>query len=502
MPPFENPQAYNAPPGSPSTVGSQIRTDYYQRKALVEAAKEMYFGQLADVVSMPKNMGKTIKRYHYMPILDDRNINDQGIDAQGVSTVAAFVANVTIHKQTIQLQAPAAEGGLSYYFEGMATGANSAAAVTAADAIAEGKAWAWAIQMGFVAPATANYAAALVILTGAGWTETVHAVGDEYANYGNLYGSSKDVGTIAAKIPVLSEFGGRVNRVGMKRIELEGTLEKFGFFDEYTQESLDFDTDEDLLMHITEESVKAANEITEDQLQIDLLNSAGVVRYAGNATSTATLNGSTAAGNLEDVIVYDDLVKLGIELDNNRTPKNTKVITGSRMIDTKVVNAARYAYIGSELIPLFMRMTDYHGEKAFISVAQYGDAGTIVRGEFGAVHDFRLIVVPEMMHWAAAGAAVVNTADEIAVWSVNSAGAAKVNVYPMLVVGDGSFTTVGFQTDGKTVKFKITHKMPGKEIADRNDPYGEVGFYSIKWYYGFMLLRPERLAVMKTVALL
>ena len=54
--------------------------------------------------------------------------------------------------------------------------------------------------------------------------------------------------------------------------------------------------------------MKAANEITEDQLQIDLLNSAGVVRYAGNATSTATLNGSTAAGNAEDVVVYDDLI--------------------------------------------------------------------------------------------------------------------------------------------------------------------------------------------------
>jgi N4-gp56 family major capsid protein len=293
-----------------------------------------------------------------------------------------------------------------------------------------------------------------------------------------------------------------VNRVGFKRIEIEGSLEKFGFFDEYTQESLDFDTDEELLMHITEESVKAANEITEDQLQIDLLNAAGVVRYAGNATSTATLGGGTAASNAEDVVVYDDLVKLSIELDQNRTPKTTKLITGSRMIDTKVINAARYAYIGSELQPAFMRMTDYHGEKAFIPVAQYGEAGTVARGEFGAVDCFRLIVVPEMMHWDAAGATVGSTADEVAMWSTDAAGVAKVNVYPILVIGDGSFTTIGFQTDGKTVKFKITHKPPGKETADRNDPYGETGFYSIKWYYGFMTLRSERIALIKTVATL
>lgn len=498
---FEAPNVWGD--GTNSTVGPQIRTDYFQRKALVEAAKEAYFGQLADVTAMPKNMGKTIKRYHYMPILDDRNINDQGIDASGVSLAADWVANVTIAKQVIILVAPAAEGGSSYYFEGLATGATAVAAQGVADDKAEFKVFSWAIMNGYVAPATASYAAAKTALEGAGWTVTPQNTADEYTNYGNLYGSSKDVGTIQSKIPALSETGGRVNRVGFKRIELEGTLEKFGFFDEYTQESLDFDSDADLLMHITNESVKAANEITEDQLQIDLLNAAGVVRYAGDATSTATLNGSTAGGNAEDVVVYDDLVKLGIELDNNRTPKNTRIITGSRMVDTKVVNAARYAYIGSELQPALMRMTDYHGNQAFVPVAQYGAAGTIARGEFGAVADFRFIVVPEMMHWEGAGAVVGSTADEVCYWSTNPGGTAgHVNVYPILVVGDGSFTTIGFQTDGKNVKFTITHKKPGRETADRHDPYGEIGFYSIKWYYGFMVLRPERIAVLKTVATL
>ena len=73
-------------------------------------------------------------------------------------------------------------------------------------------------------------------------------------------------------------------------------------------------------------------------------------------------------------------------------------------------------------------------------------------------------------------------------------------MFPILAVGDESFTTIGFQTDGKTVKFKIIHKKPGEETADRTDPYGEPGFMAIKWYYGFMALRPERLAVLKTVA--
>lgn len=502
--PYEAPNAYGDPVGgTPSDVGAQIRTDLYERKSLVEAAKHAYFGQMASTKNMPKNMGKTIKMYHYLPILDDRNQNDQGIDAAGISTGAAFVAAQSIVSQTISAEAPASEGSGTLYFAGQAKSDTLANAKTAADNVAEGNLFGWSISNGFVPAATANYAAAVVVLEAAGWTVTVLSSTDDlYSNYGNLYGSSKDVGTVAAKIPVLSEFGGRVNRVGHKRIQLEGTLEKFGFFDEYTQESLDFDTDSELLMHITSELVKAANEMTEDQLQIDLLNAAGVVRYAGGATSTVTIGGSTAAANAEDVLTYDDLVKLDIELDDNRTPKDTKLIAGSLMTDTRVVNASRYAYMGSKLQPAIMRMTDYHGDKAFLPIAQYASAGKIARGEFGTVANFRIVVVPEMMHWSAAGADVGDKSDEVAMWSQQEDGTAAIDVFPFLVIGDGSFTTVGFQTNGKTVKFTITHKGPGKDNATRDDPFGEVGFYSIKWYYGFMVLRPERIALLKTVATL
>jgi len=391
-------QQYNDPAGNPavpSNIGTQFNTFYYQKKALIEAAKEQYFSQMADVTAMPKHMGKTIKRYHYIPLLDDANINDQGIDAAG-----ATIAN------------------------------------------------------------------------------------------GNLYGSSKDIGNIVGKFPVLSENGGRVNRVGFKRKELEGSINKFGFFDEYTKESLDFDTDEELEMHVNREMIMGANEINEDMLQIDLLNAAGVIRYGGAAAATNQITGE----GTESLIDYNDLMRLGIDLDNNRCPKSTKMITGTRMVDTRVIDNARFMYIGSELIPMVKKMVDNFGNQAFVAAQHYAAGTTLARGEIGAIGDFRIIVVPEMLHWAGAGAnaTVANEGYR------TSAG--KYNVYPMLVIGDSSFTTIGFQTDGKTVKFDITHKKPGKETADRTDPYGETGFMSIKWYYGFMTLRPERIAVCKTVA--
>jgi len=386
------PQSYNDPvDGTPSNIGTQIRTDSYIKRALIEMRKEQYFGQLANVTNLPKHMGKKIKKYHYLPLLDDANINDQGIDATGT---------------------------------------------TIAD--------------------------------------------------GNLYGSSKDVGSIPGKMPILSETGGRVNRVGFKRKEIEGSIAKFGFFDEYTQESLDFDTDAELMMHINREMLNGANEMTEDLLQIDLLNAAGVVKFAGDATTDAELDGA-------DEVTYGDLLRLQIDLDNNRTPKHTKVLTGTRMVDTRTIPACRVMYVGSELQPLLEGMVDLHGDKAFIPVEKYAAGGNVLTGEVGTVARFRVIVVPEMMKWEGAGADATANATHFKTGT-------KFDVLPMLVVGDSSFSTIGFQTDGKTVKFNITHKKPGTETADRTDPYGETGFMSIKWYYGFLLERGERIALVKTTA--
>lgn len=454
--------------GDPSTIGTQIQQMYYIKEALIDLVKEQYFSQLADVTSMPKNMGKTIKRYHYIPMLDDQNINDQGIDAAGavISMTAYEVILPSLVLATFAVQADADAAVAAINAVRAATAVKTGAGpYTVTNAV---------VNLGKTTSTLANNVKAAV-------KGTVVIQGS-----GNLYGSSKDVGTIAGKLPVLSETGGRVNRVGFKRKELEGTFEKFGFFDEYTQESMDFDSDADLMKHINREMLRGANEITEDKLQIDLLNSAGTIRYAGDATSNATLGAN-------DVVTYSDIMHLSIDLDTNRTPKQTTIITGSRMVDTKVIPAGRIMYVGSELLPTLKAMKDLHNNQAFIEVQKYAAAGNLVTGEVGMIDQMKIVVVPEMMKWAGAGAPV---GTDVGYYD----NGARFDVFPMLVVGDASFTTIGFKTDGKSVKFTIMHKPPGEETADRVDPYGETGFMSIKWYYGFMVLRPERIGLIKTVA--
>ena len=405
---------YNAPAdGQKSSIdgagSDQMNTFFWLKKALIESRKEQYFMPLSSTINMPKHFGKTIKVFEYVPLLDDRNINDQGIDANG-----ATIAN------------------------------------------------------------------------------------------GNLYGSSKDIGTITSKLPTLTENGGRVNRVGFTRLSREGSIHKFGFFTEFTQESLDFDSDDGLKEHLSRELLNGAVQLTEAVLQRDLLAAAGTVLYAGAALIDGEVTGEvvpevpgTSPEIPASLVSYSNLMRLDQILNDNRTPKQTKVITGSRLIDTKTISAGRVMFIGSELVPLIRGLKDQFGNQAFIPVQQYGDAGTIMNGEIGSVDAFRIVVVPEMLHWAGAGAEVD---DNPGYRTSMVGGVERYDVYPMLVVGDDAFVTIGFQTDGKTVKFTVLTKMPGKETADRNDPYGETGFSSIKWYYGILVKRPERIGLVKTVA--
>ena len=429
-----NENFYNSPSstasGTASSMGPQAITDYYFKKALIAVRDHQYFMPLADVRAMPKHMGKKIKQDVYVPLLDDLNINDQGINADG---------NVLDKTKWSGWNASGVETGYAY--------ADAAAAQS-----------------------------------GAG------ADGQIAKNGQHLYGSSKDTGTIQSKIPLLRENGGRVNRVGFTRRQIEGSLLKRGFFTEYTQESMDFDTDSELLSHIVEEALVGANELTEAELQADLITNA---TSNGTAYFMSAATGETSTNKLavDEVVTYTDLMNLSIALDDNKTPRGTKIIAGSRMIDTKTINGGRIMYVGSALIPVLRAMQDLHSQPAFVSVEKYADAGNVVNGEIGTVDQFRIVVVPEMQYDAGGGAASADTP---------GTGANGADIYPMLVVGDGAFTTIGFQTDGKSVKFSVIHKKPGKEIAALEDPYGEVGFYSIKWYYGFMALRPERLGIIWT----
>ena len=128
-------QLYNAPPGSPSTIGNQFNTFYWDRRSLIDAAWEMFFSPLADVRSMPANYGKELKVFYYVPLLDERNVNDQGIDASGVAISNADYM-VTL------------KGSYSYVVEAGATALAAAVnAIQASAATKSGSATPWTVTI-------------------------------------------------------------------------------------------------------------------------------------------------------------------------------------------------------------------------------------------------------------------------------------------------------------------------------------------------------------------
>ena len=477
--------------GSNSSVGSQFNTFEYKRKALIETAKSEYFSPLGDTETLTKHYGQEIKKYHYLPLLDDRNLNDQGLDANGTGIL--YSREITVTGTLVgTLTTPVVPAASVYSVYGQGVDAAAAQADAEAAAIVKWGVMGYNISSGVYATIAAIVAAD----GGAGNMDIV--LGAAVEGVVALYGSSKNPGFITGKMPTLTETGGRVNRVGFKRIEISGTIANYGFFYEWSKDSMDFDTDKDLMMHINRENVRGARELSEDLLQNDLLGAAGTIRYTGDAVSIAT-TGHNATAALNSIVTYDDLVKLGISLDEARCPKDTKAITGSRDTDVLNIAAARYMFVGSELIPTIMRMTDYHSDKAFTAIEKYAQKGAngkyvnALHGEIGAVAGFRIVVVPEMMSYSGQGE-VVGADATLLNDGVNY------NVYPMLAVGSGSFANIKFQSSGDTSdKFKIIVRKPGT-FANVDDPYEKIGYSSIQFWQGTLVLRPEWIGAVLTLA--
>jgi N4-gp56 family major capsid protein len=362
--------------GTTSSIGTQFNDKFWSRAAVIEAKKKKVFSQMGDRLTQPKNFGDKIVKYHELPILHASNVNDQGIDANGVT-----IAN------------------------------------------------------------------------------------------GNLYGGSKDLSTQKGAFPTLTEEGGMVNRVGMKRLTLEADVSEFGFYMAFTKRSLEMDTEKGLLARYSRGVGEAQGDIREAQVQASLITQSEQNRvFAGSATSQVTVDETSE-------LTFQSLRNMDKSLKDARCPKDTKLIDGSTKVGTSTVGKARYVYVGAEMIPTLEDM-QHNNKDLWVPVEMYASAGNIAEGEIGKIGQFRFIEVEEMPSYQGVGADATGSATH---YETDD----KFDVFPVLFVGSGSFATVGFEGDVA----RVTTVMPKADA--HNDVYGKKGAVSISWYYGFMTLRPE-----------
>lgn len=395
---------YNAPPGTPSSIGPNEIVKYLNRKAIIEAVKYSHFSKLSSVQNLPAHYGKTITKYRYYPLISDLNTNLQGIDAAGVAQ------------------------------------ANSSG--------------------------------------------------------GNLYGSSRDFGLITSKIPLVSEGADRVNRVGLTRTSVSASITRVGFFAEWTDEAMHFDSDMELMTHFTDELVKGAEQLKEALLQLDLINGAGVSRYAGTATSLATVS---AEGAGAAKLTYNDVLRLSITLDTNRAPKRFTILKGSTLVDTATVNGARALFIPPELIQTFMEMKNSNDTEMFIPIEKYASQTATLEGEIGAVAGFRVIVHQEMIKHVGNATGPIGAAVSANPGYYATSG--RYDVFNCLAVCAESFTSIGFQTNSpEAPKFNLVIKKPGPDMVTRDNPFGNKGLASIQFYYGTLIERSDWIGRLRCVA--
>jgi N4-gp56 family major capsid protein len=323
-------------------------------------------------------------------------------------------------------------------------------------------------------------------------THGLDSAGNAIANQ-NLYGSSMNIDDILNNAPTLTEYGGRVNRIGFTRTTYEATCQEFGIFFEWTRNSIKFDSDMELYGILVKDLLEAGYYINEDRIAVDLIKGAGVVGYGGNATKLSEVTGEATAAEVS-VIDYEHLIRLSGILDENKCPADTMIYEGSRNIDTRTIGRARFAFIGSELRSTVLKVTDYFGNQALINSRQYAtttlhghglqDKG-VFTGEIGAMDNgFRFVVIDRMPYEAGKGHDVTTNG------GYRESGG-KYDCYPMLVVGSGSYSNLKFSADYKeSGLFEINWKNP-KNNGGSHDPFHRNGYYSISFSQGTLIVRPE-----------
>jgi len=416
---------------SGSSIGKQFNDKFWSRAAVIEAKRNKIFSQLGSKETQKKHYGDTLVKYHEIPILHPSNINDQGIDANGIKLTA----------------------GTWYAYDADGVSVNN--------------------DVGYATLQLAKDAAG--------------ATGSVKSGNGNFYGGSKDILVQKGAFPALTEEGGMVNQVGMKRLDISATVTEFGFYMSFTKKQLDMDTEKGLLGRYSRSVGEAQGDIREAQIRADLLTASETNRtFAGDAMTLADLD-------KDDSLTFSSLRLMDKSLKDARCPKDTKLIDGSKKIGTSTVAKARYVYVGSEMIPTLEDMTITNGsleKEVWVPVEMYASAGTIAEGEIGKIGQFRFIEVEDMPIYAGVGADSDadddDVSDEANYYTTHTdTNEWKYDGLPVLFVGSGSFATVGFEGDVA----RVTTILPKPDAY--NDVYGKKGAVSISWYYGFMALRPE-----------
>ena len=219
---------------------------------------------------------------------------------------------------------------------------------------------------------------------------------------------------------------------------------------------------------IPAEMVKITGETMAEVLEL--------VRYGVlKAGSTVIYGNSTSRANVNTVISLNALRKAARTLESNRAKRVTTRVAPGVNFGTRAIQPAFVVFIHTDAV------SDVRNLPGFVKVEEYGQFKPIHDMEIGSCEDFRFIKSPLLVPFLASGAATLN--------GCLSVGAANVDVYPFLVIGEDAWGQVALKGMNaiKPVKLSSTQQ-------NHANPLGQFGFVGASTWFNAVRLNEAWMA--------
>ena len=442
-----------------NTIERQFRPEFVTKAVVEMPMRKKFFSNRSNRIAMPKNYGDTLTREVRLPMIHKDNMVDGNVDA----TVAGIIKNeyARVKKTTgLVVQRYNAES----YFK----------------------------RDGSVSLAQAQEDARNAAVNDLAADEEVKSTAGAILNGSASYALTK------GPLVELPEEGGVVNLLNSLTKLVSAKISFHGVAAKYTVRSINLDSRVGQVAVKIKELARAVGEIKEIQVQSSIL-SAAELNMMPSTSNSAVVDMSDLDG--VDTLTNDTLTAFEQELLRDDVPLDTEILQGVDLVDTKTVEDAFIAYVGREAIPVLRNITGPNGDIVWVPKSKYSAETKLLEGEQGSIGSFRFIVVPDMQVYRAGGEEVGSTDDaadsatqKSAYKTTNGDNKTYYDVFPMVVIGDDSFSITGFGAESTSAK----HIAPRADV--HNDIYGEVGGVSAKWSYGFLPYRPERIKMLAFTA--
>ena len=279
-----------------------------------------------------------------------------------------------------------------------------------------------------------------------------------------IEGSSRYVGTpdITASNFVLAE-GVTPNANTISFQDVSVTLQQYGVLFKYSSKVEQLYEDD-----IPGEMVKLTGETLAEVMEM--------VRYGVlKAGSTVVYTNGSSRSAVNTAISLNALRKAARTLESNRSRRVTSRLAPGVNFGTRAVQPAYIVFCHTDAV------SDVRNLPGFTRVEEYGSFKPIHDREIGACEDFRFISSPLLKSFAGAGSGSLN--------GMLSVGAANVDVYPFIIIGEDAWGQVALK--GMSAIKPVVLKASQTNHAN---PLGQFGYVGASTWFATVRLNDAFMA--------